>query len=302
MTAPFKRSSVESILADHAKRLAVLNATPCEEGVLTRNLGDIGMSGSSTRTTSYTHTIQFEDVQVEDGILVCAMAPSLPVALGTQGFPVSCTDSAGNSYSVLLTRDYQHSPALVNTGAYVVMFYCRSSSTKLLFGTDTITVSWSASVFDRTICAWLVRHDGGANVPTVLASTSPNNMAVYASSQVTLTSPAWTPNRDGSLEFALLITVKTGGLIGFGSVGGYDGFYQSSAGFRRTMLSSQEYWTCRQTHGADAYALVAGSVSPNEIDLGKLDGGVLVTAFNGVGQAYVTGASAWKGIILLGLD
>src|SRR5207244_2398876 len=35
-----------------------------------RNLGELGASGSSTLGNSRTHTLQFEDVEVGDGILV----------------------------------------------------------------------------------------------------------------------------------------------------------------------------------------------------------------------------------------
>ena len=301
MTARPVRNDVESVLADHARRIDILNATPCGSGLLKLNLADMGMSGGTTRTTSYAHTIQFEDVAVDDGILVYAMAPSLPVALGTQGFPVSCTDSAGNTYSTIHSRDYQHSPALVNTGVYVVVFFCQSSVANLVAGVDTITVTWDNSVFDRSICAFLVRHDGGTNVPTVLASTASNDMAVYAATQVTLTSPYWVPARDNSMEFGFHISIGGGTLA---RVPGWTGFYQSAiqTSSRNFNGSKQNYGTLRHTHGADVFAQVAG-LAPHEINLGKLYGGDPVAAFNGDANNWGAGAAnKWKSIILVGLD
>jgi len=97
-----------------------------------------------------------------------------------------------------------------------------------------------------------------------------------------------------------VIAAKAGGLGGFGGVGGYSGFFQAES--RSYTGSKQSYLINPQSSGANAY-LIAGAVPASyEDDVGVLPGGVFVPSFNGVAQVYVSGANAWKGIILLGLD
>jgi hypothetical protein len=298
MTAPVRRINLAGAVGDLARRVRILEATPCGDE-LPRNVGELGFTIGTNQATTHTLTVTYQDVLTGDGIMVSAQAPSLPVALGTQGFPISCTDSAGNTYSILVQRDFQAAVTGVNTGVYTVVFFCQSSIAPLLEGVDTITVTWDNPVYDRSVYGWLVRHNGGAAVPTLLAATASNDAAVFASNQVTLTSPGFTPARDNSLEFGWFLVAYTGGSISFGGVGGYTGFFQAQ--FRGVSGSKQNYLMNVQTSGADDY-LQVGAVPQNEITLGLLPGGVAVGSFNGMGQQYSAFTPRWKGALMWLMD
>ncbi len=268
--------------------------------VLDYNLGEIGRHIATTLGTTSTAPVSFQDVAAGDGIMVLSMAPSLPSVAAPEGIPASVADTKGNTYGPMWYSQFEALPATVNEGVTVQLWWCPASVTRLVAGVDAVTATWDNQVYDRVIAVWSVRHSGGANFPTVLAATADNDAAVFASGQVTLTSPLFTPARDKALEFALVISAKAGGVGGFGGVAGWSGFFQAE--FRNYSGSKQSYLVNPQTHGADAY-LIAGAVPANyEDDVGVLPGGVNVPAFNGVAQAYSAGANAWKGIILMSLD
>jgi hypothetical protein len=268
--------------------------------VLDYNLGEIGNHITTTLGTTSTAAVAFQNVSAGDGILVLAMAPSLPSVGAQQGYPDTVTDSKGNAYSQVREFAFEAFATAVNAGVFVKLYWCPASVADLVAGVDAVTATWDNPVFDRVVSVWAVRHSGGANYPTVQAATSDNNTTVFAAGQVTLTAGNFTPARDRALEFALVITAKAGGVGGFGGVVGWSGFFQAQ--FRLYAGSKQQYFANPQTHGANAY-LIAGAVPANyEDDVGVLPGGVFVPAFNGVAQAYTAGTNAWKGIILIALD
>lgn len=264
------------------------------------NVGEIGHSITTALGTTGAATVTYQDVQAGDGVLVLAMAPSLPSGVAPVGLPVSVADTAGNTYALLQYFQFEAFPANVNEGVSVALFWCSASRAKLVAGSATITATWDNPVFDRVVSVWTVRHSGGANTPTVNNFTADNDAAVFASGQVTLGTNAFNPSRDQALMFALVISAKAGGVGGFSSVAGFTGFFQAE--FRLYTGAKQSYLVNPQTFGADAY-LIAGAVpAPFEDDIGVLPANVLVPAFNGVGQKYTTGTNAWKGVILLALD
>lgn len=265
-----------------------------------RNFGELGFTGSGTQASTYTHTVAFEDVQAADAVFVSAQAPSQPSAMGANGVPVSCADSQGNTYSLLSTHLWEASPPNVNEGCVQVFFAADSPVRPLVAGTDTITVTWSHSVFDRSIYAWLVRHDGGGFSPIELGSTADHDAATFAATQMTLTSPPWTPDRDNSLMLATLLSAKAGGVGGFGGVGGYNGYFQAQ--FRLLTLAQQTYLFNVQTHGANVILFANDPAGQYEIDLGQIAAFTNVPSFNGVGQNYSGGANAWKGITIWATD
>lgn len=280
---------------------------PPEPAALPRNVGQMGHSIQTDRAVSATHKITIQPTQPNDGILVLAAAPSNPLAGDPIGVPVSCTDTADNDYILFHTSKFEASPPGVNQGATIRLFFCPSSKRILIADTDIITVNWDNSVYDRLIFAWLVRHDGGAKVPTVLNKTADNDTTVYAGNKITVASPDWTPTRDNGLQFAVLLSYRAVGInTAFGGVVGWNGFYEATrfgAGGSKQGMDLHQ-----QTYGADVFIHATGSVQ-DEIDLGKLPGGVLVPGFNGCGQQYYdtsTGLppqnNTWKGGILLGID
>ena len=279
---------------------------PVVTTVLPRNVAQLGNTLTSNRALTATHTIKIQDTLTADGILIVASAPSNPLSGDPLGLPVSCTDTAGNVYTLIHTSKFEDTSPVVNLGGVVALFFCQSSVRALIKDVDQVTVTWSNSVYDRNIVAWLTRHDGGAHIPTILAATPDSNATAYANSGVSLTSPAWTPARANSLELALLFSWQAlgGSGGGWGGIGGYDGFYEATsiglAGSKQIMNMHQ------QTHGANVYIVVGSGITTNEIDLGNLPGGVLKSSFNGVGQNYshsgVAANNKWKGIILLGID
>ena len=109
-----------------------------------------------------THTLQFENVEVGDRIFVSAQAPSEPGGGGANGQPFLCADSAGNSYHAFGGHLWEASPPNVNEGVAQTLFCSSPAQRTMIAGTDTITVTWDNPVFDRSIRAWLVRHDGVA--------------------------------------------------------------------------------------------------------------------------------------------
>lgn len=272
------------------------------------NLGELGGSIGTASASFQFANIDYQDINQGDGILILAAAPSVRAALATPARPIAAFDSAANTYTALGSFAFEASPPNVNEGVYVTLFWCPSSVTALAAGFSHVSAVWDGNVFDRIVEVWAVRHSGGAHTPTVLAATPDNDAAVFASTQVTLTAPDFTPARDKALEFALVVSAKAGVARGFGGVSGWSGFFQAE--FREFAGSKQSYFVNPQTHGADAY-LIAGAVpAPYEDDIGVLPGGALVPSFNGVAQSFfdVIGgvvtpeSNAWKGIILLGLD
>lgn len=274
-----------------------------------RNFGQLGYSLGTTLSDTQTHTIQIQDVLAGDGVLVSISAPSLPSGLASEGFPFDVEDTQGNTYFFLTEMILQANPATVNTGVLVRLYYCLSSVAPLVAGVDVITVTWNNPVYDRTVGAYLVRHDGGTRIPTVLGQTADHDAAVFAASQVTLTQHAWAPERDDALSVAFIYNARplASGQAAYGGVGGYSGFYEASEIVVLETGSQQTYAIHQQTHGADVYVQLGPSITTNEIDIGTETGGVLIPAFNGVGQAYfrpipTPEVNVWKGIILLGLD
>lgn len=270
------------------------------------NLGELGYTGSGTLDDTYTHTIDFQDVRVGDGILVAAMAPSLPSIGAPYGVPgpfdVNCSDSQGNAYEVFTasTYSFEDSSPAVNEGVHLQLYFCSASTAPLVAGVDSITVDWTNNVYDRSVAAWIVRHDGGAATPLPIAWTPDNDATIYADDKVTLQSPNFTPSRDNTLELALIVASLPLGGFNFQSVTGFDGFYQAK--FHYYVGAKQNYIFMFQTHGADAYVVANADIpTPYEIDLGALPAGDLVSSFNGVGQQYNVGANTWKGIVLLSI-
>lgn len=264
------------------------------------NIGEIGNAIGTALASVVFANVTYQDVRAGDGILILAAAPSNPGGGNPIGHPAFATDSFGNSYTAIASFAFEANPPNVNEGLYATLFWCPASTGTLVVGVDNFDVIWDNGVYDRVIEVWSVRHSGGASTPTVLAATADHDAAVYAAANVTLTTPDYTPARDSSLQFALLLSAKIGGVGGFGSVIGYTGFFQAE--FRGFAGSQQSYLYNQQTHGADAYLIASSGTPPYEDDVGQLPGGVLVPSFNGVGQSYTAGASAWKGVILLGLD
>ena len=284
------------MLAQHEKLIQRLEANPCDDTQIVRNVGDIGSVIDGTLGSTVTLTLS-QDVLPYDGIMVAAHAPSLPSVAATEGFPVSCSDSAGNTYSVLLTRDYQHSPAQVNTGAYTVIFFCPLSYLPMDEGVATISVTWDNPVYDRFVYAWNVRHVGGASIPQLLGSTASNDMAVYAASTMSVTMPAWTPARDNSLAFALFLVFRPN-IPGWAfSIQG--DFFMAKWG--RFTGSQQDYIFMVQTYGANAYIVVEQGGPEIEIDQGYLPGGVLTAAGKIAKQSY-SSTNDWKGIRMFGVE
>lgn len=270
------------------------NAAGLGDLVLPRNMAFIGISGSGTQGTTLTHTIINESLAIGDGILVLCSAPSRPDATANFGQATSVTDSKGHTYSLIKTNLFEASPAVTNEGVRLRWFFgiCTHAMTKSV---DTITATWTgANVFDRVIVAWQIRHFGGAAAPSVLAATADNDTAVKAGTQVLLTSPAFTPTRDNSLEFNIVTTARplaTG--MSFGGVVGYSGFLQvGGPGFSG---SKQLYLYNQQTSGGNVYLVTGLTFVAYELDLGRLAAGVAVAPFNGIGQNYAGGAGWWKG-------
>lgn len=268
--------------------------------ILDFNVGEIGNTIATTLGTTCTVTANYQQVFAGDGILIFAMAPSVPSVAATPGIPTTFTDSAGNTYNLVNLSDFEASPANVNEGVFTALYFCQASVADMIVGVDSFTVTWDNPVFDRVVSVWTVRHKGGADVPLLNNSTPDSDAAVFASSQVTLPTTDINPVRDQSLLFALIVAAKAGGVGAFSSVVGFNGFFQAE--FRAYAGSKQAYLVNPQTHGADAY-LIAGAVpAPFEDDVGVLAANVPVPAFNGVGQNYSGGTNAWKGIILLFID
>jgi hypothetical protein len=262
--------------------------------VTLRNLGVLGYTGTGAQGLTHTHTLQFQDAQVGDIIVVMSLAPSKPSALGAVGRPISCADSNGNPYIDFADNRFEANPPNVNEGVSTMFFISDPLGAPMLKGVDTVTVTWDNPVFDRSVAAWLVRHLPTTHEPFWLAATNNNDAAVFAATAVTKRVPAWTPERDNSLFVALIISAKVGGTGNFGGVVGFDGFFQDTVmGFAG---SKQFYRLNQQTFGADATFVFDGSNPRYEVDLGVLPGGVFIFSFDGVGQNYSLGANAWKGI------
>lgn len=271
-----------------------------------QNFGQLGRSISTARAATHTHPLD-RDVVAGDGILVLATAPSNPLAGDPIGVPISCTDSAGNLYDLINTSKFEASSPAVNEGGVVCLFYCEATLRPLIEGTDEITVTWDNSVFDRVVASWIIRYSGGAISPTVLAKTSDNNTTVYAASEVKVTSPTWTPFRNG-LEVAFVCSWRAvGASAAFGGVAGYDGFFESGGDSGRINFdgAKQNITIHQQTHGATVDVHTGAEVF--ETDLATLTAHVSHASFNGVGQQYYSPypsgeVNKWKGIILLGIS
>jgi hypothetical protein len=264
------------------------------------NLGEIGNIIETNLNNFAVAPIQYQNINAGDGILVLAAAPTVQFLGETPAHPTDVFDVPGNTYTPLGSFAFEANPPGVNVGMYVTLFWCPSGIATQVAGVDFLEVDWDGNVFDRIIEIWSVRHSGGAHTPTVLAATPDHDAATFASANVTMVAPNYTPARDQGLEFALVCAARAGGLGGFGGVAGFSGFFQAE--FRSYTGSKQSYVVNPQTAGANAY-LIAGAVpAPYEDDVGVLPGGVLVPSFSGVGVHFLTGTNAWKGIILLGLD
>jgi len=266
-------------------------------GILAVNLGEIGNSIGTNLLGSHTMDIEFEDVLPGDGILVMAAAPSVP-SLGDGPYtPFIVTDSVGNNYDFLFQRKFEDNPPQVNTGIFVSFWFCSSSFDFLSTSLGSwIRPQWSAPVYDRIVSAWIVRHAGGANEPTLLTATNDNDLTTYASNTVSEASGGWTPTRSQALELALFITAKAGGVGGFSGTGL---FFQAQS--RTFVGSKQDYLVNPQTFGANAYLVVGAGNPQYEIDQGTLDGGALVGSET-ANQSYSSGANAWKGAFIMGID
>lgn len=262
------------------------------------NVNELGFVGEGTHNSFATCNLTLGDVAVGDGILVLGMAPSNDGGGGPEGFPDQCFDTAANTYFEISTFNWQDSPSVANTGIFVSIWWCPSSIAPMVTGVDFIRVLWNHNVNDRVIYAHGVRHDGGASQPQFLAATADHDAATFASNQMTLTAPNYTPPRNNGLELAFLCSAKLGGVGGFGGVGGYSGFFQDTG--HSFVGSFQTYLINWQTHGAVVLIDPTTSLPTNEKDFGTLPGGTLVPSFNGVAQFYSSGNNAWKGIALYG--
>lgn len=263
-----------------------------------RNIGECGGTITTSLQDEGSHTIAFQNIAKGDGILVVAMAPPLPSGGANEGYPVGVTDNAGNTYTFQALHSFYQNPTVVNRGHAVSVFYCESSTRELVAGSDTVTVFWSNPVYDRIVSVYQVRPGGAAGRPVELGASLDQSAAIYAATSVTLTAPDYTPTADFGLEFALITTSKPGGTGAFGGVVGYNGFFQPL--FRLYTGSQQTYYMNPQFHGADVYTVAGAVPAIYYFALGVLPSGVLVPAFNGVGQNYAGGANADKGIILFG--
>jgi len=264
-------------------------------------VGEIGSVGSGTLDNTLSMTVQYEDVRSTDMIWVMAMAPSTPSSGALFGSCYQVVDNKGNTYWSQSNFDFEASSPNVNDGVYISYFATdpTSGGFGLTHNVDTITATWDNPVYDRYMSTWLIRFEPGIpdSWPVLEASTSWHNTTVYTSNQVTLTVPTiGSVSMDRSMLFVIFITAKVGGVGGFGGISGYDGFLQAqSRGFAG---SKQSYLRNTQSWGADAY-LIAGTGNPTyEIDQGTLMVGDVINSFNGAGQAYSSGANAWKGAML----
>ena len=260
------------------------------------NVAELGFTGSGAQATTYTHTVQFNQMTAADAIFVSVQAPSVPAAATGPFYPLDVTDSQGNTYLNISQHLWEAAPPNTNEGAAQFFFIAYPPVVPLTVGVDTITATWSGSVFDRSIYAWLLRHDAGPEGPTRLDSTADNNAAVFASTQVTLTSPAFTADRDNTLAFSTIFSAKAGGTGAFGGVIGYSGYLQIQS--RAFTGSKQIYRINIATYGANALEVNPFGGVPYEIDLGQIPNGTFTAAFNGVAQNYSLGANAWKGIVI----
>lgn len=332
MTKPFGSTTIEDLwLAhqDHDRRLQNLEnrkdiiaptrgsnrLPPGQEGqiiidpfgggassfVIPRNLGEAGFGWNGPDATTLAMFPEKDTILPSDGILVLAAAPSKPSSGATPGYPTSCTDTAGNTYTLISSHKFEASTPAVNDGLGIAFFFCSSSiGTIAKNTTNSITVTWNNAVHGRAVWAWRVLHDGGAMNPVLLAATANSDTATKASSQFTLACPAWTPPRNNALVLgmAFLATVSTGP-TSWGSVGGWSGFYNATSNAYNDGTLNNRIW--QMTHGCDVYLQTGSSITQTEIDLGTLTASPQ-TAFNGLAQNYGSGAGNWKGGILLGIQ
>lgn len=263
-----------------------------------RTVGEFGNGSGSSTASTVTMTVDHFDLPAGDGILVLAQAPTIRAGPVGPFYPTSCADTQGNSYTLIHTSLFEPAVQAPATGLCVALFWCAASVATMVDGVDTITATWGGSVSERMIQAWQVRHAGGANTPNVLGFIADNNAAVYASTQQTLSVPAWTPARNVALDFAILVTMQ-GATGSWGGVVGYNGFYEASQ--KGWYLNGRDYRNHWQTSGADVSIVARSGITSYELDFGTLTA-TLQAGFNGVGQNYSGGANTWKGIILLGID
>ena len=269
------------------------------EFTINPNVGELGHTLSSARATTATCSVSIQDAEVGDQIMVLAFAPSDPDGVSPNGTPDTVTDSHGNTYNLTLGSNWEASPANVNEGVRWRMFLSDPITQALEAGVDTVTVTWTNSVFDRNVYLWLVRFPNPIGGLWGLGGTGPNDAAVRASGQVTQAPGNYTPRYDNGMMMAIFIVALPGTTTGFAAVPGFDGFYQ--ARFEALVGAKQNYYVLWQTHGADAYVIASSGVTPYEDDIAKLPGGVLVPSFNGAGQQYSGGAGNWKGVVIFGL-
>ena len=265
--------------------------------VIPRNLGEAG-DGSDTSTLATTFACQMnkDSIVPGDGVLVMAAAPSVPSTGATPGYPTSCADSAGNTYTLFDSHKFEAATPAVNDGLGIGFFYCSSSvGTINVGGTERVTVTWSNQCYDRWVKVWRILHDGGAMQPLLLAATADNDTTVKAGSFIAVPVPAWTPPRDNALVLGL--AVFTGGNPAYGNYDAYTGFYETTSVAWSSARTNQRVH--QQTSGANVY-LITDPTKPNtEVDLGRLTA-TAQTGFNGLGQNYSISAT-WKGGILLAI-
>ncbi len=268
------------------------------------NVGELGYSGGSSLASTYTHTLQYQDVREGDAIFVMSMAPSTRALGSGSHYPQDCTDSLGNTYDDFFAFAFEAASPAVNEGVGVNYWCCTSSVGPMVAGTDTITVTWTGTVYDRSIGAFIVRHDGGSAGPSYIDQAGGNDAAIYADTKVTLPVPTVASlARNNGLLLGHIIAARPIGAVAFGAVTAYDGFYLARS--RTFTGSKQTYVFNPETYGADSYVVANATITdPYEIDLGSLPAGAGITGFNGVGENFpaigpaASGANTWKGITL----
>ena len=140
------------------------------------------------------------------------------------------------------------------------------------------------------------------HTPTVLAAHADNDTTTYASSQVVLTCPAWTPARVNAFNIAFTLYNSPTGIASWGGASGYTGYFNANARniFWDSGSPHQDYRCFHLIHGCDLYQAITAT-DQIAYDLGFLTP-VLQASFNGPGLNFGAGPNQWKGIVLLGFD
>lgn len=266
------------------------------------NISELGWDLNDVINDGGSLLMKYSDVNAGDGILVYAFAPSKYNAGATVATAATCTDSLGNTYTKLYEFHYEAAVPVAAEGARFVVFYCPNSVVGFEHGIHTITVTWDHDAQDKSVTAWVIRHQGGPHEPELVARTADNDAAAYASDQVTLANPGWIADRDNSMMFATIFIARNPGPSAFSAVVGFDFFFQAQ--FRRRIGALQTYFLNPQTTSATV-ELTNKWFSDDEgyeSDLGDLLATDEVSSARNVGQKFTPGINAWKGIVLWGLD